>query len=68
MRQPRQIAVMPGRVDDDKVMGLRQRIDRVGLTGSIPKRGIKVKLEKLDRNFVKEPVKGNIHRLVDLTL
>ena len=43
-----------------------QRIDRVGLTGSIPKRGIKVKLEKMDRNFVKEPVKGNIHKLVTL--
>jgi cytochrome P450 len=43
-----------------------QRIDRVGLTGSVPKRGIKVKLERLDGNFVKVPVKGNIHRLVDL--
>ena len=43
-----------------------QRIDRVGLTGSIPKRGIKVKLEKPDGSFVKVPVKGDIHRLVSL--
>ncbi len=43
-----------------------QRIDRVGLTGSIPKRGIKVKLEKTDGDFVKVPVKGNIHGLVSL--
>jgi hypothetical protein len=44
-----------------------QRIDRVGLTGSIPKRGIKVKLEKPDENFGIVPVKGNIHKLVVLT-
>ncbi len=43
-----------------------QHIDRVGLTGSIPKRGIKVKLEKPDGDFVKVPVKGNIHGLVSL--
>jgi len=43
-----------------------QRIDRVGLTGSIPKRGIKVKLEKPGGNFDKVPVAGNIHKLVSL--
>lgn len=44
-----------------------QRIDRVGLTGSIPKRGIKMKLEKPGERFVKVPVSGNVHGLVDLT-
>ena len=44
-----------------------QRIDRVGLTGSVPKRGIKVKLVKPDGNFVKAPVRGDIHKLVNLT-
>lgn len=43
-----------------------QRIDRVGLTGSIPRHGIKIKLEKMDRPFTKVPVTGNVHKLVDL--
>jgi cytochrome P450 len=43
-----------------------QRIDRTGLTGSIPKHGIKMKLSPPDRIFTKIPVMGNIHRLVDL--
>lgn len=43
-----------------------QRIDRVGLTGSIPKYGVKIKLEKMDKPFSKVPVRGNVHRLVDL--
>jgi cytochrome P450 len=41
-----------------------QRVDRVGLTGSVPKHGIKVKLGKPNGNFVKVPVRGNIHKLV----
>jgi cytochrome P450 len=44
-----------------------QRIDRIGLTGSIPKNGIKMKLNPVDTGFSKVPVKGNVHRLVDLT-
>jgi len=44
-----------------------QRIDRIGLTGSIPKNGIKMKLNPLDRNFTKTPVSGNVHRLVELS-
>jgi cytochrome P450 len=44
-----------------------QRIDRVGLTGSIPKQGIRIKLESMDRPYTKVPVRGNVHKLVDLT-
>jgi cytochrome P450 len=43
-----------------------QRIDRIGLTGSIPKYGMQVKLEKMNAPFTKVPVRGNVHRLVDL--
>ena len=43
-----------------------QRIDRVGLMGSFPKYGIKMKINKLDRKFIKVPVKGNIHKLADI--
>jgi cytochrome P450 len=43
-----------------------QRIDRVGITGSLPKYGIKAILGKPSRDVVKVPVKGNIHRLVEL--
>ena len=44
-----------------------QRIDRIGLTGSIPKNGIKMKLNPMDAGFSKIPVTGNVHKLVDLT-
>jgi cytochrome P450 len=44
-----------------------QRIDRVGMTGSLPKRGIKMKVEKRGGTFQKVPVTGSVHRLVDLT-
>ena len=44
-----------------------QRINRIGLTGSIPKNGIKMKLNPMNEAFTKMPVSGNIHRLVDLT-
>lgn len=43
-----------------------QRIDRVGMTGSLPKRGIKMKIEKPGGPFEKVPVRGNVHKLVDL--
>jgi len=43
-----------------------QRIERIGLTGSIPKYGIKMRLDTLDTKFRKTPVKGNVHQLVDL--
>jgi cytochrome P450 len=43
-----------------------QRIDRVGLTGSLPKHGIRMKIERPGARFTKVPVKGNVHRLVDL--
>lgn len=42
-----------------------QRIDRVGLTGSLPKYGIKMKIEQPGRKFSKVPVKGNVHNLVE---
>ena len=44
-----------------------QRINRIGLTGSIPKNGIKMKLNPMNEAFTKMPVSGNIHRLIDLT-
>ena len=43
-----------------------QRIDRAGLVGSYPTYGIKVKLEKWNALFTKVPVRGTVHRLVDL--
>jgi hypothetical protein len=43
-----------------------QRIDRVGLTGSIPKYGVKVRLGNRGTPFTKVPVRGNVHKLVDL--
>jgi cytochrome P450 len=43
-----------------------QRIDRIGLTGSIPQYGIKVKLENMNRPITIVPVRGNVHRLVHL--
>ncbi|HJS20412.1 MAG TPA: cytochrome P450 [Anaerolineales bacterium] len=44
-----------------------QRIDRVGMTGSLPKHGIRMKIERPGARFTKVAVKGNVHRLVDLT-
>jgi len=44
-----------------------QRIERVGFTGSLPKYGIKMKIDGLNGKFEKTPVKGNIHRLVNLS-
>lgn len=44
-----------------------QRIDRVGLTGSIPKYGIKMKLgdkSRVEHDTV--PVRGNIHKMIKL--
>ena len=43
-----------------------QRIDRGGLTGSVPKHGIKMELNPPDGNFMKTTARGNIHKLVDL--
>ena len=43
-----------------------QRIDRVGIAGSLPKHGIKVRVEAQDRAFEITPVRGTIHRLVEL--
>jgi cytochrome P450 len=43
-----------------------QRIGRVGLTGSLPKYGIKMKIDQRGGKFSKVPVKGNIHNLVEL--
>lgn len=43
-----------------------QHIDRIGLTGSIPRYDIKVRLEKRDTPLTKVPVRGNVHRLVHL--
>jgi hypothetical protein len=43
-----------------------QRIDRVGLTGSLPKHGVRMRIEKRGAKFSKVPVKGNIHKIVEL--
>jgi cytochrome P450 len=43
-----------------------QRIDRVGMTGSLPKYGIRMRIDRPDRNNTKVPVRGNIHKLVEL--
>jgi cytochrome P450 len=43
-----------------------QRIQRVGLIGSLPKYGIKMRLDAPGGKFEKAPVKGNIHELVKL--
>jgi hypothetical protein len=44
-----------------------QRIDRTGMTGSLPKYGIKMRIDPLGGNFSRIPVRGNIHHVVDLT-
>lgn len=44
-----------------------QRIDRVGLTGSLPKYGIKMRIDQIGGKFGKVPVRGNIHNLVELS-
>jgi cytochrome P450 len=43
-----------------------QRVDRVGLTGSLPKHGIKMRIDQVGGAFNKVPIKGNIHKLVSL--
>lgn len=44
-----------------------QRIDRVGLVGLRPRYGIKLKIDQPGRKFSKVPIRGNIHKLVDIT-
>jgi cytochrome P450 len=44
----------------------KQRIDRVGLTGSLPKHGIRMRIDKRGERFSKVAVRGNIHKLVEL--
>lgn len=41
-----------------------QRIERIGLTGSIPKYGIKMKLGDRKGRYEKMPVRGNIHKII----
>jgi cytochrome P450 len=43
-----------------------QHVDRIGLTGSLPKHGIKMRIDEVGGTFNKVPVRGNIHKLVDL--
>ncbi len=43
-----------------------QHIDRTGLTGSIPKHGIKMKLGDKNDQTENVPVRGNVHQLVRL--
>jgi cytochrome P450 len=43
-----------------------QRIDRVGLVGLRPRYGIKLKIDQPGGKFSKVPMRGNIHKLVDL--
>jgi cytochrome P450 len=44
-----------------------QRVDRIGMTGSLPKHGIKMRIDPSRGTLQKVSVRGNIHRLVDLT-
>jgi cytochrome P450 len=43
-----------------------QRIDRVGMTGSLPKHGIKMRIDQPSEKFGRAAVRGNIHNLVEL--
>jgi len=43
-----------------------QHIHRVGLTGSIPKHGIMMKLDDKKGLYEKAPVRGNIHKMIRL--
>jgi len=43
-----------------------QRIDRVGLTGALPKNGIKMQIGPPGGRFNKISVRGNIHDFVEL--
>ncbi len=43
-----------------------QRIDRVGMTGSLPKHGIQLRIDRPGGKFSKVPVRGNIHHIVEL--
>ena len=43
-----------------------QRIDRVGMTGSLPRHGIKMRIGPPGRKNTKVSVKGNIHHIVEL--
>jgi len=43
-----------------------QRIDRVGMTGSLPKYGIKMRIDQRGEKFEKVRVRGNIHNVVEL--
>jgi len=43
-----------------------QRIDQVGMTGSLPKHGIKMRIDRPGREFSKVPVRGNVHQMVAL--
>jgi cytochrome P450 len=43
-----------------------QRIDRVGMTGSLPKYGIKMQVDQFGGKNSKIPVRGNVHKLVAL--
>jgi len=43
-----------------------QRIDRVGITGSLPKHGIKAVVGPPVRDAARVPVRGSVHRLVEL--
>ena len=43
-----------------------QRIDRTGLTGSIPKYGIKMRLDNQKNAHEKVSVRGNIHKMIQL--
>ena len=42
-----------------------QRIDRVGLTGSLPRYGIRMKVCQPGEKFDRAPVRGTIHNLVE---
>jgi len=43
-----------------------QRIDRVGMNGSLPKYGIKMRIDQPGGKNSKVPVRGNVHQLVAL--
>jgi len=43
-----------------------QRIDRVGMNGSLPKYGIKMRIDQPGGKNSKIRVRGNVHKLVSL--
>jgi cytochrome P450 len=43
-----------------------QRIDRIGLTGSIPKQGIQMRIDSLDSGFSRADVRGSVNKFLPM--